>query len=162
VLYKSFHLYDVEFDLCRVLSVLVFHLSLCEVTVVRFDVVVWARFGMVETARIYQVMWFVMLESAKDRVIGVDTSGQQMPPHVRYGTTCLLIRYAISCVSCSVEWGCILSLWSVFVTLCVNCLNHMVQKGYCVRETSSLQARPLSGNRSKTYHTPIVNLCNGM
>jgi hypothetical protein len=65
---------------------------------------------MVETVGIHQVMWFVMLESAKDRVIGVDTSGQQMPPHVRYETTCLLIRYAISCVSCSVEWGCILSL----------------------------------------------------
>jgi hypothetical protein len=31
---------------------------------------------MVETVRIRQVMWFVILESAKDRVIGVDTSGQ--------------------------------------------------------------------------------------
>jgi hypothetical protein len=30
---------------------------------------------MVETIGIRQVMWFVMLESAKDRVIGVDTSG---------------------------------------------------------------------------------------
>jgi hypothetical protein len=30
-------------------------------------------FGMVEMVRIRQVMWFVMLESAKDRVIGVDT-----------------------------------------------------------------------------------------
>jgi hypothetical protein len=28
---------------------------------------------MVETVGIHQVMWFVMLESAKDRVIGVDT-----------------------------------------------------------------------------------------
>jgi hypothetical protein len=28
---------------------------------------------MVETVGIRQVMWFVMLESAKDRVIGVDT-----------------------------------------------------------------------------------------
>jgi hypothetical protein len=28
---------------------------------------------MVETAGIRQVMWFVVLESAKDRVIGVDT-----------------------------------------------------------------------------------------
>jgi hypothetical protein len=33
-------------------------------------------FGMVEMVRIHQVMWFVMLESAKDRVIGVDTPGQ--------------------------------------------------------------------------------------
>jgi hypothetical protein len=38
------------------------------------------------------VMWLVMLESAKDRVIGVDTPRQQVPPCVRYGTTCLLIR----------------------------------------------------------------------
>jgi hypothetical protein len=31
---------------------------------------------MVETVKIHQVMWFVMIESAKDRVIGVDTIGQ--------------------------------------------------------------------------------------
>jgi hypothetical protein len=31
---------------------------------------------MVETVAIRQVMWFVMLESAKDRVIGVDTTGK--------------------------------------------------------------------------------------
>jgi hypothetical protein len=41
---------------------------------------------MVETVEICQVMWFVMLESAKDRVIGVDTLGQQVSPLVRYGT----------------------------------------------------------------------------
>jgi hypothetical protein len=43
--------------------------------VVRFDVVVGARFGMVETVGVHQVMWFVMLESSKDQVIGVDTLG---------------------------------------------------------------------------------------
>jgi hypothetical protein len=37
---------------------------------------------MVETVGIRLVMWFVMLESAKDRVIGVDTPGQQVPPRV--------------------------------------------------------------------------------
>jgi hypothetical protein len=42
---------------------------------VRFDVVVGARFGMVETVGVHQVMWFVMLESSKDQVIGVDTLG---------------------------------------------------------------------------------------
>jgi hypothetical protein len=31
---------------------------------------------MVEMVGIRQVMWFVMLESAKDQVIGVDTQGQ--------------------------------------------------------------------------------------
>jgi hypothetical protein len=44
--------------------------------VVRFDVVVLARFGMVETVGTRQVMWFVMLESTKDRVIGVETTRQ--------------------------------------------------------------------------------------
>ncbi len=59
---------------------------------------------MVETVEIRQVMWFVMLESAKDRVIGVDTPGQQVSPHVRNGTACLLIRDAAGSVSCSDEW----------------------------------------------------------
>jgi hypothetical protein len=58
---------------------------------------------MMETAGIHQVMWFVMLESAKDRVIGVDTPGQQVPPRVRYGTTCLLIRDAVGSVPYSDE-----------------------------------------------------------
>jgi hypothetical protein len=31
---------------------------------------------MVETIGIHQEMWFVMLESSKDRVVGVDTPGQ--------------------------------------------------------------------------------------
>jgi hypothetical protein len=55
-------------------------------------------FGMVETVGIHQVMWFVIFESAKDRIIGVDTLGQQVPPHVRYGTTCLLIRDVVGSV----------------------------------------------------------------
>jgi hypothetical protein len=59
---------------------------------------------MVETVEIHQVIWFVMLESANDRVIGVDTLGQQVLPHVRYGTTCLLIRDDIGSVPCSDEW----------------------------------------------------------
>jgi hypothetical protein len=58
---------------------------------------------MVETIEIRQVMWFIMLESAKDRVIGVDTPGQQVPPHVRYGMTYLLIRNAVLSVHCSDE-----------------------------------------------------------
>jgi hypothetical protein len=59
---------------------------------------------MVETAGIRQVMWFVMLESAKDRVIEVDTPGQQLSSRVQYGTTCLLIRDAVGSVPCSNEW----------------------------------------------------------
>jgi hypothetical protein len=49
-------------------------------------------------------MWFVMLESANDRVLGVDTPGQQVSPCVRYGTVCLLIRDAVGSVPCSDEW----------------------------------------------------------
>jgi hypothetical protein len=59
---------------------------------------------MVETVRIRQVMWYVMLESAKDRVTGVDTPGQQVPSRAQYGTTCLLIRDVVGSVPCSDEW----------------------------------------------------------
>jgi hypothetical protein len=59
---------------------------------------------MVETVGIRQVMWFVILESAKDRVIGVDTLGQQVSPHVRYGTACPLIRDVVESLPCSDEW----------------------------------------------------------
>jgi hypothetical protein len=45
-----------------------------------------------------------MLESAKDRVLGVDTPGQQVPPHVRYGTTCLIMRDVVESVPYSDEW----------------------------------------------------------
>jgi hypothetical protein len=54
----------------------------------------------VETVGIRQVMWFVTLESTKDRVIGVDTPGQQVPPRVQYGMTCLLIRDVMGSVPC--------------------------------------------------------------
>jgi hypothetical protein len=60
---------------------------------------------MVETVGFCLVMGFVMLESAKDRILGVDTPGLHVTPRVRYGTACLLIRYVIDCVLCSVEWG---------------------------------------------------------
>jgi hypothetical protein len=59
---------------------------------------------MVETVGIHQVVWFVMLEPGKDRVIRVDTPGQQVPPRVRYGMACLLIRVAVGSVPCSDEW----------------------------------------------------------
>jgi hypothetical protein len=35
---------------------------------------------MMETVGFHQVMWLVILESAKDRVLGVDTPGQYVPP----------------------------------------------------------------------------------
>jgi hypothetical protein len=73
-------------------------------TVVRIDVVVWAWVEMVETVGICQVMWIVILESAKGRILGVDTPGQQVPPRVRYEMACLLIRDVVGSVPCSDEW----------------------------------------------------------
>jgi hypothetical protein len=46
-----------------------------------------------------------LLESAKDWILELDTLGQQVPPHVRYGMACLVIRNTISNVSCLDEWG---------------------------------------------------------
>jgi hypothetical protein len=48
-------------------------------------------------------LWLVMLESAKDRVIGVDTPGQQVLPRVRYGMACLIIRDTVGSVPYSDE-----------------------------------------------------------
>jgi hypothetical protein len=45
-----------------------------------------------------------MLESAKHRVLEVDTPGQQVPPLVRYKTTYLLIRDVVGSVPYSDEW----------------------------------------------------------
>jgi hypothetical protein len=44
------------------------------------------------------------------RILGVDPPGQHEPPRVRYGMACLLIRYVVGCVLCSVEWGWLPSL----------------------------------------------------
>jgi hypothetical protein len=60
---------------------------------------------MAEMVGFRQVKWFVMLKSTKDQILGVDTPRQQVPPRVRYGMDCLLVRNTIGCVSCSVEWG---------------------------------------------------------
>jgi hypothetical protein len=122
-----------------------------------------SKVGMVEMVGFRQVMWSVMLESAKDWILGVSTLGQHVPPCVRYGTTCLLIRYAIGCVSCSVDWRWHHTLWSYFVTCFVNYLNHVVQEETFVWETLELQVGTVcSGNRSKAWHTPVVDVCNSM
>jgi hypothetical protein len=57
---------------------------------------------MVETAGFCHVMW---LKPTEDRVLGVNTPGQQVPSRVRYGTACLLIRDAVGSESCLVVWG---------------------------------------------------------
>jgi hypothetical protein len=42
----------------------------------------------VKTVGFHQEMWLIMHESAKERILGVDTPGQHVPLHVRYGTAC--------------------------------------------------------------------------
>jgi hypothetical protein len=87
---------------------MVSHLSRCELTIARINVVVWAMVGMVEVvntvmacgARIY---WGPNLRSGQPRTTYATTC--------RYGMACLLIRYAICCVSCSVEWEWHHTLW---------------------------------------------------
>jgi hypothetical protein len=74
---------------------------------------------MVVAIGFYQVLWLVMLESAKGRILGVDTAGQQVPPCVQYGTTCLLIRDAMEIMPYSDEWE---VAWSFTQA-------HMVQEG---------------------------------
>jgi hypothetical protein len=60
---------------------------------------------------------YVVLESAKDRILVVDMLGQHVPPRVRYGMTYLLIRNDIGYVSCSIEWGSASFFVSYFVTV---------------------------------------------
>jgi hypothetical protein len=54
----------------------------------------------VEMVKSVREMWLVLLESTKDRFLGVDTPKQQVPPCVKYGTACLIIWDAIGCESC--------------------------------------------------------------
>jgi hypothetical protein len=77
-----------------------------------------------ETVGLCQVLWLVMLKSAKDKILRVDTTGQHVPPRVRHGMSCLLISDAVgSVVPCSDEWE---VAWSFTK-------DHMVQEGrrYC-------------------------------
>jgi hypothetical protein len=100
VSYKSFHLTWCWVWLVSLWERLVSHPLRYDWIEVRIDVVLWARFVMVETVGIRQVMWIVMLESAKDRILWVDTPGQHVPPRVRYGTVCWLTRKALVSLSC--------------------------------------------------------------
>jgi hypothetical protein len=52
---------------------------------------------MVEMVGLCHVVWFGMLEFAKDRILEVDPPEQHVPPRVWYGMTCLLIRNTIGC-----------------------------------------------------------------
>jgi hypothetical protein len=41
------------------------------------------KVGMLETVGFRLVMWFVMLESANDQILGVDTLGEHVPQRCR-------------------------------------------------------------------------------
>jgi hypothetical protein len=60
---------------------------------------------MEETVEFHQVLWVVMLESGKDRVLGVDIPEQQVTPCVWYGITYLLFKDVVGCESCTEVWG---------------------------------------------------------
>jgi hypothetical protein len=92
---------------------------------------------MVENVGFHQVMWFVMLESTKDRILRVDTLGQHVPPCARYGMACLLIRYAIGCVPCSVEWGWHHTLISLCDILCEPLEPHGARRDVCAGSLST-------------------------
>jgi hypothetical protein len=101
--------------------------------------------------------WQVVLESAMDRILGVDTSEQHVPSRVWYGTTCLLIRNTAGRMSCPVEWGVARSVW---YTVCI-AWTTWCKRGHVVG-ILSVASRARMGNRSKAWQTPIVNLYNDM
>jgi hypothetical protein len=70
--------------LCLYESVMVFHPS-------RHELTVWGSMLWFERCRWLTHLRHVVLESAKDQILGVDPLGEHVPPHVSYGTVCLLI-----------------------------------------------------------------------
>jgi hypothetical protein len=56
--------------------------------------------GMVVTFTICGLSCSILLRT----VLGVGTPGQQVPPRVRYGTACLIIRDVMRSLPCSDEW----------------------------------------------------------
>jgi hypothetical protein len=85
-----------------------------------------------------------------------------VPPRVRYGTTCLLIRDAVGSVPYLVEW-------EIGIVTCLGSHGARGSWYHCWRSYSS---RPATGNFSNAMVLRttlaklgirfIVNLCNGM
>jgi hypothetical protein len=96
------HLYDIEFGLYLSVREVVSHLSRCDLTV--SGSMMWFE-QWLEWWRWLIPSWHVVLESAKYRLVGLDTPGQHVQPRVQYGEACLLIRNTIDCMSWSDEWG---------------------------------------------------------
>jgi hypothetical protein len=101
------------------------------------------------------ILWLVMLESANYRVLGVNTPRQQVPPRVRYGTACLLIRDVVGSLSCSHEWE---------INVVTRLGSHSA-RGAVVLHTIlgnlSIALVPRT-TLAKPGIRPIVNLCNSM
>jgi hypothetical protein len=100
-------------------------------------------------------LWLVMLESAKDRVLEVDTPGQQVSPRVRYETACLLIRDVVGSVPYSDEWE---------IGIVTRLGSHGA-RGVMVPRTTlgNLSIAMVSRTTlAKPGIQPIVNLCNNM
>jgi hypothetical protein len=96
-----------------------------------------------------------MLESAKHRVLGVDTLGQQVLPRVQYGMTCLLIRDAMRSVSCSDEW-------EIDIVTCPGSHGARGGRGTVTTLENLTNAMVLRTTLAKPDIRPIVNLCNDM
>jgi hypothetical protein len=96
-----------------------------------------------------------MLESAKDRILGVDTPGQHVLPHVRYGTACLLIRDVVGSVPCSDEWE---------IHVVTRPCSHGERGGHGTATTlgNLSNAMVLRTTLAKLGIRLTVNLCNGM
>jgi hypothetical protein len=144
---KSSILCDVDYDLCLSLRAVVFHPWRCEL--IMWGPMMWFE-QWLEWWRWLIPPWHVVLESAKDRILGAYTPGQHMPPWVRYEAACLLIRNTIDCVSCSEEWE---------LEWCM--LNPHGARGAYGGNLSTTSGA-CGGNRSKAWHTPVVDLCNSM
>jgi hypothetical protein len=109
----------------------------------------------VETVEFRQVIWFVMLESSKDRVLGVNTIGQQVPPHVLYEIACLLIRDVVGSVPCSDEW-------KIGVVTRPGSHGARGSRGTATTAINLSNAMVLHSTLAKLGIQHIVNICNDM
>jgi hypothetical protein len=85
----------------------------------------------------------VVLESAKDQILGVDILRQHVSPRIRYEMTCLIIRNAIGWVSYSVEWGMVSNFAAI---ICESPEPHSARGDVCVRNLSTASGDRLIGN----------------
>jgi hypothetical protein len=110
---QVFYLYDIKFGLCLSVRDVVSHPSRCDLTV--WGSMLWFEQWLERWIWLIP-SWHVVLEYAKNRILGVDNPGQNVPPRVWYGAACLLNRNTIGSVSCLEEWE--LLWWFAQLTWC--------------------------------------------